>query len=237
MKIIELNSELLFETHIPINDDSTEFHSNVNKLWSRSINNSSKNLFDGPIYSVRAITPHKLHVEKTSYKFFYAQLCGISSNFDRIRPLAVTGVFTIDDGYLLGLRNSSKTTQSGGKWELVPSGSVEHTVSAEISFDEVFRQINIEAQEELGISESDIHVEFANFALDNEDTGVIDLVFFLNTDKSMEWISKKFSSSRNSEYTELKWIPKSYVHLIPWLKENASSLVEESSVILHFLAS
>ena len=236
MKIIELKHEFHIETHKRSDDVSPEYRSIVNQIWREALLNSNQNLFDGPIYTVRSITSDKLQVEKSSYKYFYAQLNGISSNADRIRPLAVTGVLSVENGYVLGLRNSRETTQSGGKWELVPSGSVEHTDSEELLFEEVADQIKIEAQEEIGISGSDLNVTFTNIALENNVSGVVDLIFVLDTTKSMKWLSTQFSNSLNSEYTQLKWIPKSKDMLAPWLSRNKSLLVEESSLILEYFS-
>lgn len=237
MKIIELKHEFQIETLERSHDVSPEYRSIVNQIWREALQNPNQNIFDGPIYNVRSITSDNLTVEKSSYKYFYAQFNGISSKGNRIRPLAVTGVLRVQNGYVLGLRNSRETTQSGGKWELVPSGSVEHTESEELLFERVADQIKIEAQEEIGISGSDLNVTFANVAIENNVSEVVDLVFFLDTTKSMRWLSTQFSKSLNSEYTQLKWIPKSKHILVPWLARNKSLLVEESSLILDYLSS
>lgn len=143
----------------------------VAEIWTTSANPT---LTDGSLLSVCQIGTEVLSVTVVPYRYWYAQAShGISLG---IRPLAVTGVLRVRGGFVMGLRRSD-SIEDPALWEFVPSGSVDPKCALDSGAISPAAQVYIEAMEELLLSPYQLSTPTFFTCLDNETSGVVDLVY------------------------------------------------------------
>lgn len=78
---------------------------------------------DGTLLSVYSFSLEEVLLEPVPYRFYWAQSQGVALA-SPVRPLAVMGVLFQEGRVLVGRRGKG-VTQEPGKWEFVPSGSLQ----------------------------------------------------------------------------------------------------------------
>lgn len=122
-----------------------------------------------------------------------------------IRPLAVTGVFGCEDGYLMGRRRSS-AVEDPGLFEFVPAGGVEAIGTGLVSEPSPIRQLFKEAKEELLLDAEEIGTLQYLTCAENLFSGVIDLVYRAEIQLSTGEAKGRLQSVPVFEHTELMFI-------------------------------
>ncbi len=123
----------------------------VDGIWDQALRQSDGILYDGRIFSVERWGDGVLEGRFTPYRRFVAQRREPDlANLLNLRPLAVSGLITVDGNLVLGQR-SAVVGSDRGLWELVPSGSVERgCLQADGGVDYV-GQLLLEVEEELNV--------------------------------------------------------------------------------------
>lgn len=184
--------------------------SEVDQLWESEIQKRPY-LFNGKILSVDSIEPHQITGHISEYKYFLAQQKK-SELYDslKIAPLAVSGLLECVDGFVFGKRGQH-LTQDSGRWELVPSGGINPEGCLEHHSLQYLTQLFQELQEEIGLSQKDIHKITPLIAIEDTQTHVIDIGIKLNTSLSEKNLLALFNLHSKKEYKNLKIIPKTEI--------------------------
>jgi hypothetical protein len=167
-------------------------------------------LFNGTLFNVHRVElaehGHVIYGGWTEYRRFYAQqqqpdLYGQL----RVRPLAVTGLLACQDGIVVGQR-SGFVFQDANKWELTPSGSIDHGMAMADDTVSFKRAVLTELEEELGLQNEALVYPPHPFALvqDNK-THVIDIGLSLmcnHTEKEIQAAYRKIPSPQR-EYRQI----------------------------------
>lgn len=219
----------------PAKDFSPEVESQVNILWKSALKRSPW-LHDGQVFSLE--TPVEQIRSKGSsenafgsfmnYRYWLAlrEDIRLRQSYNLV-PVAVTGVLSVTEGLVFGLR-SKKSTQDAGMWELLPAGGIdEHSMSGGQIFAE--RQLFSELKEETGLLQSDLE----SWALQAYmwDGNVFDFVYELKSACAFSELQQRFGRLSRPEHLELRCIPISGGALFDQIREN---LAPASLAILKF---
>ena len=135
---------------------SPEVLERVATIWEAEKSKRGKALFNGSLFSIDSVSPTEITGWLAEYRWFLAQrrdpalrraLC--------VHPLGVTGVLCCADGVVLG-RRAGSVEMDAGLWELVPSGSVDGSVTGPDGEIDLRGHLLTELKEEIGISEVEI---------------------------------------------------------------------------------
>lgn len=179
----------------------------VAELWTAAQRDCGGIMFDGRILTLGACTPSRLAGHFVPYSWFIAQkrdpslvpLLGLS-------PLAVSGLLTVGDELIFGLRGSDVVADRG-MWELAPSGSVDiQALRADGTVDVVGLLLR-EAVEELNVDPAWVRDIRPVALLQNQRTRVNELCFAARLDGTAERLRQAFAGRGNREYDELRLVP------------------------------
>lgn len=172
----------------------------VDGVWRRALR-VAESLHDGRILTVSSISRTEIVVSPVAYRYWYAQFtAGVPLG---IRPLAVTGVLRLANGFLMGQR-SRALLEDGGLWEFAPSGGVQAPTDEATGVVDPHAQVVVEAREELNINASDLGHGEPLAIIENEITRVVDLVYMYRPAIDIETIRGRAAGARDREYTELE---------------------------------
>lgn len=199
----------------------------INAIWKSEQTKHNNRLFNGKIFSVDKITDNEIIGHITEYKFFLAQkMKPALFKSLHIQPLAVSGLTECFDGYVFGLRGS--TTQDEGRWELVPSGSID--CAQDHQTNNLYQnQILVELQEEIGIAQKYIQ-DLKPFILviDPKDH-IFDIGIHIRLNCDFSTIEKNYQQCKNNEYTKLVVTPKN--KLTQFIENN--DVIPASLLLIH----
>lgn len=197
MKTIhDLHGALAVEI-VPARIRSPEVAAAIDAHW-QAAQQKRPGLFDGAILSVVTLSPQRLVVAPARYRDLVAARMAPHVRAELgLRPLAVSGLLSCPDGLVFG-RRAADVTQAPGLWELVPSGGVDAPV--EWAPPDLTRQILTELREEIGLRPDQVRVGAPLGLIDDQDSGVVDVVMPLWTDLRGDEIQQAYKAHASAEY-------------------------------------
>lgn len=130
--------------------------------------------FDGAIVAVTGVVGDTIHVGETRFSRWAAERAGVVPAV--LRPLAVTGLLSIDAAWLFCKRGGD-VFDDAGLWEPAPSGGVTPEARDDAGAWEPLRVLRNEAREELGVGPQLITEPRLIGMVEDEHTRVVDLIY------------------------------------------------------------
>lgn len=187
---------------------SPEVLERVATIWEAEKSKRGKALFNGSLFSIDSVSPTEITGWLAEYRWFLAQrrdpalrraLC--------VHPLGVTGVLCCADGVVLG-RRAGSVEMDAGLWELVPSGSVDGSVTGPDGEIDLRGHLLTELKEEIGISEVEIAAPPRPILeIEDQSSHVTDIALIIETSISGQQVRSLFNGIENREYVELNVVP------------------------------
>lgn len=168
----------------------------IDAFWSTQVAARGDQIFDGPIFCLSEHASAKLRVYPATYRYFMARRYKpeIFAGCDLPAPVGVTGLVTCPDGVVLG-RREGVVAVDGGLWEPVPSGGLALLDPTE--------QVLLELQEELSLSRDKVMKPRIIGMVEDEDSGVFDLVFDISCGLSGELVQAAWQRCESREHDRL----------------------------------
>jgi hypothetical protein len=193
-----------------------EIRKHVADIWRLEEESRGDSLTDGHIFHLSEHRPDYLRIQPSKYRYLIArrrapELVGAGLN---ISPLGVTGVLLCKDGIVLGRRGKNVATDAG-LWEPSPAGG--------LSLPDPKAQILEEFEEELGLPASQIVSAEPRGLVEDQESGVFDIVFRLLTPASFQEVQDSQSRRGTDEYSELTVITP--LEIGAFLEENANQVL------------
>ena len=179
----------------------------VAALWQAAQQDCGGIMFDGRILTLTERTPGRLAGHFVPYSWFVAQKRdpALVPILD-LRPLAVSGILTVGDSLVFGLRGQDVVADRG-LWELAPSGSVDIQALRSDGTVDAAGLLLREAVEELNVDPAWVQGLRPVALLDNGKTRVNELCFSARLDCSVDQLRRVFAGRSNREYDELRLVP------------------------------
>jgi hypothetical protein len=175
----------------------------IEACWAAAQARAGGRLFDGQVFSVTEILPHRIGGHFVDYRLAVATYADPAlAAALRIRPLAVCGVLQMPEGILFGRRQLGATYEAG-LWQTPPAGSVDAGAVRDGRLDAA-AQIRTELAEEIGLPWSRINTCRAFTVVVHAATGVHDLAFLLETEAGFAEVAALHAATGCTEYTELR---------------------------------
>lgn len=199
------------ETRVVAGDDAPSLPAalaaRVAALWQAAQQDCGGIMFDGRILTLTEFAPGRLAGHYVPYSWFIAQkrdptLIPILD----IRPLAVSGILTVGDCLIFGLRGRDVVADRGS-WELAPSGSVDLQALRPDGTVDAAGLLLREAVEELNVDPAWVRDIRPIALLENGGTRVNELCFAARLEGSAERLHKAFAGRNNQEYEALRLVP------------------------------
>lgn len=192
----------------------------IDAIWADERRKRGDRLCNGPIYSLVEHRADRLLIQPAEYRHAVARRCApeLAVAGLAIRSLAVTGLLLCADGLVLGRRGAGVAADAG-LWEPAPAGG--------LSRPDPVGQILEELHEELGLEPARIVRHDACGLVEDTESGVIDIVFRLQTTATAEEIRGAHAAHATDEYAALVILPSSALagflqanhdHLLPALR-------------------
>lgn len=180
----------------------------VDRIWADAKEVRGSELYDGSVFAVSEVSPGRIEGRWTTYRNFFAQRR--SKRLRKvlaIRALAVTGVVLSGNRVLLA-RRSQQSEQDPGGWEFAPAGSVERIDNPAAGLVDTTRHLLLELFEEIGQTAENFETAPKLFGLiEDEDAGVVDLVYGLSLRPEFGEDLTRIASSAGPEHTEFALVP------------------------------
>jgi hypothetical protein len=179
----------------------------VAALWQAAQRDCGGIMFDGRILTLTERAPGRLAGHFVPYSWFVAQKRdpALVPILD-LRPLAVSGILTIGNSLVFGLRGRDVVADRG-LWELAPSGSVDIQALRPDGTVDAAGLLLREAVEELNVDPAWVNGLQPIALLDNGTTRVNELCFAARLDCTPEQLCRAFAGRNNREYDELRLVP------------------------------
>lgn len=179
----------------------------VAALWEAAQNDCGGIMFDGRILALSECTPARLAGRYVPYSWFVAQKRDptLVPLLD-INPLAVSGILTLGDSLVFGLRGRDVVADRG-LWELAPSGSVDIQALRPDGSVDVAGLLLREAVEELNVDPAWLRDIRPVALLKNQHSRVSELCFAARLEGTAERLHRVFAGRGNREYDELRLVP------------------------------
>ncbi|EUK18835.1 NUDIX hydrolase [Commensalibacter papalotli (ex Servin-Garciduenas et al. 2014)] len=195
-----LNSSLKISINSNIQKYSSSIENEVNTIW----NNKRKqypNLFNGRVFNIEQLNTETITGYWTEYRYVLAQTEKPELYPDlSIRSLAVIGLIKCPDGFILGKR-TVKSVYLPGYWQSPPAGTVESREGKDNV--DLHTQLYAEAEEELGLHQSNLINPRIISATEHTNTHIIDIGILLETKLSFQQIQTIWQVNNNPEYDEI----------------------------------
>ena len=203
----------------------------VEELWRKEQTRRGTSLFNGTLLSVASRSPARIEAGLTEYRRFVAQRCDptLVARLG-VRPLAVSGLMRCRDGLVFG-RRAETSTQDPGRWELVPSGSVDGRAVRPGGHVDLIRQLLEELREETGCSAAAVTSAEPFLLVEDTAQGVIDIGIELVVDLDAESVLASHRAAASKEYDMLRVVP--LTELARFVSEARPPLVQVSRALLH----
>ncbi|NHN88212.1 phosphohydrolase [Acetobacter conturbans] len=188
---------------------AAETEARIDAIWTRA-RAARPRLFNGRIFCADQIAPDRITGHWTEYRLALAQMTEPLIFGERpLHQLAVCGLLRCADGLILARRNPA-SLYLGGFWQSPPAGTVEaRTEDNQVSHNQVSlaAQILAEAEEELGLSPSELTVGVPRLAVIHGRTRIVDVGVPLITPLSFTAVHERWASHANREYDRLELVP------------------------------
>jgi hypothetical protein len=195
----------------------------VDEIWAEEKKKRGNRLTNGTVYSLFDHRAACLRIQPAEYRHVLARRRApeLADAGLGIRPLAVTGVLVCADGLVLG-RRSNHVCSDTGLWESAPAGG--------LSRPDAVGQLLEELREEVGLEPSQVILHDACGLVEDVGSGVIDIVFRLDSSASAGEVRDTHAARATNEYAELAIIPQS--EIAGFLKTNEARLLPALRPIL-----
>ena len=206
----------------------------VETLWqaaaARMALGRAGRLFNGRVFSADRITPTLITGHLTEYRRVVAQFEQPALFAELgLRPLAVSGLLCCADGVVIGRRHEDALYKAA-MWQLPPAGSVDASAVGEDGTVDLFRQLRLELQEELGLPEDSIGAPRPLCVAEHPDTHVSDLGLLLRTALPGSAVLEAHRVAGNREYDRLRVIP--FANLPAFIAQAGEAVVPSVLVFL-----
>lgn len=173
----------------------------VDAIWAEATRRYPT-LYNGRVFSATVISADRIEGYWAEYRMVLAQMRApdLFSTL-QLRPLAVTGMLRLRDGFVFGQRNT-KAIYHPGYWQGVPAGSVE-TRENEAPV-ELHEQLIAEIEEELGLHAQDVTLEPPLLACEHPGTHIVDIGMAIDTVLDFSAVHAAWAEHGNDEYAALK---------------------------------
>ncbi|MDJ0391507.1 hypothetical protein QMO56_25725 [Roseomonas sp. E05] len=200
--------------------------------WQAAQEKAGGRLFDGPVFTLTAVSAARLEGAFVGYKALVAQTRE-PALYARLglRALSVCGVLECADGVVLGRRGEAATYQPG-MWQLPPAGSVDASARRGTRID-ARAQILSELEEELGLAETEVEAATPFCLVVHPGTHYHDLGIRLRTALRGEEILARQEKVIHREYLELRIVPRQ--DLPDFLNATSQHVVPTTSILLRRL--
>lgn len=179
----------------------------VEDLWRQEQAKRARPLFNGQLLSVISIEGSEIAGQFVEYRRFVAQRGDPALVAAlKIRPLAVSGFLRCRDGIVFG-RRSAGTTQDAGRWELVPSGSLDRRGLRPDNTIDIRAKIFEELEEETGSPSSAVTFAEPFLLVEDTESGVVDIGIDLALDLDAEAVLAVHRAHATDEYETLRIVP------------------------------
>ena len=164
-------------------------------------------LFNGRVFSIDHITPHRITGHLTEYRRLVAQMED-HALFPvlGIRSLSICGVLRCADGVAIGRRPAAAIYQPG-MWQLPPAGSVDAQAVGPDGVADLTAQVLRELDEELGLSGDQVGRPIPLCVVEHPGSHVSDCGMALRTELDAAAVLAAHRGRGNREYGELRIIP------------------------------
>lgn len=179
----------------------------VAEIWRREQAKRARPLFNGELLSVTSIEGSGIAGQFVEYRRFVAQRGDPSLVAAlQVRPLAVSGLLRCRDGIVFG-RRSAGTTQDAGRWELVPSGSLDRRGLKPDNTIDIRAKILEELEEETGSPSTAVTSAEPFLLVEDSESGVVDIGIDLALDFDAEAVLAAHRARATDEYETLRIVP------------------------------
>ena len=197
---------------------SSSVQEKITSNWELEKQKRDTDLFDGRIFNLTEITRETLTGFYIDYSVSLAQYCDPNLFDDLgVRPLAVSGFVSCEQGIVFGLRNENLTADAG-MWELVASGGVDDSVRLDDGTVDFREQFLDELCEEINLPSDAIREIAPIIMLEESQTHVCDIVIETNLFVGAYILFPLFNECGRGEYVSIDIVPehgvKSFVQLM-----------------------
>ena len=197
---------------------SSSVQEKITSNWELEKQKRDTDLFDGRIFNLTEITRETLTGFYIDYSVSLAQYCDPNLFDDLgVRPLAVSGFVSCEQGIVFGLRNENLTADAG-MWELVASGGVDDSVRLDDGTVDFREQFLDELCEEINLPSDAIREIAPIIMLEESQTHVCDIVIETNLFVGAYILFPLFNECGRDEYVSIDIVPehgvKSFVQLM-----------------------
>jgi len=175
----------------------------IDTIWTSEQARLDGALFNGRVFSADVISPRLVCGHWTEFRRIVAQMRRPDLHPALgIRPLAVGGIITGQDGVIFG-RRPTRSVYQAGEWQLPPAGSVDLNAARDEGRVDVVAMVLQELAEELGLSAADVSPPVPVCIVEHPGSHVLDLGMAMHTELSAEAIAARHAASGNGEYDPL----------------------------------
>ena len=197
---------------------SSSVQKKITSNWELEKQKRDTDLFDGRIFNLTEITRETLTGFYIDYSVSLAQYCDPNLFDDLgVRPLAVSGFVSCEQGIVFGLRNENLTADAG-MWELVASGGVDDSVRLDDGTVDFREQFLDELCEEINLPSDAIREIAPMIMLEESQTHVCDIVIETNLSVGADILFPLFNECGRDEYVSIDIVPehgvKNFVQLM-----------------------
>lgn len=188
----------------------------VAAIWANEMQARGTGLYDGRIYTLIEYGRNCLTVRPMQYRHLVARRRApeLAQAGLALRPLGVTGLLTCPDGIVLG-RRAAHVAANPGLWEPAPAGSLDRLDPAALLLDEL--------GEELGLMPAQVTPPVACGLIEDLASGVVDILFRLETDLDAAAVTAAHRARGSGEYTEIAVVAPA--ELLAFLAAHESALL------------
>lgn len=208
-KTFDVEPSLLVAATKPQPTIPSSVEAKIETIWQNK-RQQAPTLFNGHVFSATTLSPARIEGYWTEYRRVLAQM-EEPDLFPilQLRPLAVTGLLSNSEGFIMGLRTETSIYMAN-YWQSPPAGTVENrTVPHEGFFPhtslpiDLNEQILSETYEELGLTQHEVHVGLPLTTTEHEFTHIVDIGITLTTSLSFADIYDKWKALATKEYSKL----------------------------------
>ena len=200
-------------------NESTARHAKIHWEESRL---AKPHLWNGQIVSLAKSCGDILLTEEVDYLYWYFQW--VTGTDLGIRPIAVTGILTLEGDVVLA-RRGPNVTQDATQWELAPSGGLTPAGAIRDVAPSLVGQLVTEAKEELNLDLAPIVSPTLVGLLTDSRTRIFDYAFLCDLSISRSEFTSSFFSRASQEYTDLKLVALEAIQNVNWITETSKYIL------------
>jgi 8-oxo-dGTP pyrophosphatase MutT (NUDIX family) len=191
----------------------------VEALWSREVEESGGERFNGVLFSLVDHGPERVTAERSEYRRYVAwrRSAELAERLN-LRPMGVTALTRASDGAVV-MGRRARGLDLGGLWETAPAGTLDRPDPRALVLDEL--------REEIGVTADQVASAEARWVYEDR-TGVSDIVYEVRLTLSTDELSALFESRPTDEYSDLA--------LVPWVAFRASGRREDFTPLARAIA-